>query len=48
MMNRKFLVPLLTGILTVGLLAGCGANKTNETSAVNSGRTSQLHRLLSK
>ncbi|MDH6373082.1 iron(III) transport system substrate-binding protein [Paenibacillus sp. PastF-3] len=37
MMNRKFLVPLLTGILTVGLLAGCGANKTNETSAVNSG-----------
>lgn len=36
MMHRKFLAPLLTGILTVGLLAGCGANNTKNTGAANS------------
>ncbi|WP_054941637.1 Fe(3+) ABC transporter substrate-binding protein [Paenibacillus ihuae] len=38
MINRKFLAPLLTGIMTVGLLAGCSANKAN--NAVNSEESS--------
>ncbi|ASA22441.1 Fe(3+) ABC transporter substrate-binding protein [Paenibacillus donghaensis] len=39
MMNRKFLAPLLTGIMAVGLLAGCGANNAKDASSTNSGES---------
>ncbi|WP_223067946.1 Fe(3+) ABC transporter substrate-binding protein [Paenibacillus caui] len=33
MIKRKLFAPLLTGVVAVGLLAGCGANKANESGA---------------
>lgn len=39
MLNRKFLAPLLTGMMVVGLLAGCGTNNTKDTGTAISGES---------
>ncbi|BCG60415.1 Fe(3+) ABC transporter substrate-binding protein [Paenibacillus sp. URB8-2] len=37
MMKRKIFAPLLTGVMAVGLFAGCGAAQTKEAGSTNAG-----------